>query len=246
MKMLKEIFVLVLLIMVSSSQAFQQTAKTFLTNKDSSGQILPALSREIHGRLGNQFEVSFLRFNSILGANPIVDIQGPITDPYGTLAGLVLFSANPEDYDPEDFDSTAIGFFKDGKILWCSGPILKGSPSQIFCAGDLTGQGQVDLVILWLPANGSHGGVNDIFVLSWNGKSGQIICDTSQGESNLVTSGSMIRVSKNNKGVFDIQAYWPNDEDLRAYYPDDKIRTRPWVTYRWDGSKFKLMKKGTP
>lgn len=245
MTLLKKTFAIFLVSMLFSTQAHQQTIDCRLSDKDPSGKILPALFQQVSARIGTQFQVSFLALDSVLGIKASEDMQGSITDPYGTLAGLVFFAAGLKEYDPEDMDSSAIGFFKDGHILWCSRPMFKGAPTQLFYTGDLNGDGKVDLVTLWMPAYTYHADLSVIYVLSWDGKTCRIISDTIGRSSRMTTTGSTLRLVEYKEGIYDIDAYWSDSEDMKYYFPDDKISTRPWVTYRWDGSKYGLIKKAT-
>ena len=200
----------------------------------------PALEQQVQARFGKQFNIYYVAFDSVIGIWPIEDRQGRITDPYGTLAHMVLFSACLKDYDPENEDSTIIGFYRDGTIVWSSGPTFKGSPFQVFCTQDLNADGQVDLVILWGPAF-TYTPVTEIYILSWDGKTCRAINDfDSVGESNLCTSGSILRIYENKAGNYDLHVYWPDDEDQKGFFPDYRIPSRPWVKYYWNGSKYVL------
>lgn len=211
----------------------------YLSDDDSIGTILPEVTKQVHLKYGNHYNVAIAVFDSMIGNIPISSFQEVINDPYSTLKGTVFFSATPEDYDPEDMDSTVIGFFKDGEIVWCSAPAFKGSPSQIYCTMDLNKDQEVDIITLWMPAYTYHAGASDIYVLSWNGTGCKVISDVSEfRESNLVTTGSSLQLIKNNNGIYDLQAYWSEAEDMKYYFPADPIPSRPWVIYSWNGKKY--------
>jgi hypothetical protein len=233
------------LICISRLSAFSQTQESVLF-KDS--PPLPALEQQVQARFGKQYNVFYVAFDSVIGIWPNEDYQGRITDPYRTLTHLVFFVAALEDYDPENEDSTVIGFYRDEAIVWCSGPTFKGSPSQVFCTQDLNADGQVDIVTLWGPAD-TYVQVTKIYILSWDGKSCRAINDfDSVGESNLLTSGSILRIYENKAGRYDLHAYWPDDEDQKEsfHFPEYRIPSRPWVKYYWNGTKYVLYMNSKP
>jgi hypothetical protein len=220
--------------------------KEFLfQDKDPTGTILPMLQKQVRVQYGNQFNVYFAVFDSMIGNTPVTNVQGAITDPYGTLRGTIFFWAIPPDRDPENIDSVVIGVSKNGNIIWITPPIFKGGVGQIFASLDLNNDGEVDLVTFWSPSYMYDYSTN-IMILSWNGTSARLISDfdLEARESKLYTTSSILKLIKNkNKKIYDIKAYWSDQNDMKDYFPSDQIPTRPWVTYKWDGTKYILASK---
>ena len=202
------------------------------------------LQAQVRGRYGQHFDVYYAVFDSMIGNVPKPEEQEAITDPFGTLSGTVFFWAVPPERDSENRDSVVVGFFKGGAIIWSSPPIYKGGVTQIFAARDLNRDGQVDLITLWSPSS-FYDPVTDVRVFSWNGRTGRLISDDDPQthETKLVTTGSMLQLIRKPNGIYDLGAYWSDNEDMKDYFPSDRIPSRPWVVYTWNGTKYVLSNK---
>jgi hypothetical protein len=170
--------------------------------------------------------------------------QEAITDPFGTLKGMVFFWAAPAERDLENEDSVLVGMFAKGSIIWSSLPIYKGGVNQIYASRDLNNDGEVDLITLWSPSY-SYDYSTDIRIFSWNGRVGRLISDydPKTRETKMSTTGSMLRLIHKPNGIYDLRAYWSDADDMKNYFPTDRIATRPWVVYTWTGTKYVLSSK---
>ncbi len=92
---------------------------------------------------------------------------GQLQDPYSTLKGSFIFIAEvPQAIGYRD----EVGVFKDGQILWKSGPIIEGALGRIFATMDLTSNGTVDIIATWLA--GLSGDREHMWIFSWDGNKG--------------------------------------------------------------------------
>jgi hypothetical protein len=204
------------------------------------------LQAQVRALYGQQFDVYYAVFDSMIGNIPKPEEQEAITDPYGTLRGAVLFWAVPPERDSENRDSVAVGFFKGGSIIWSSLPIYKGGVTQIFAARDLNHDGEVDIITLWSPSS-IYDHSTDVRIISWNGRTGRLISDEEPDshETKVVTTGSMLQLIRKPNGIYDLRAYWTDQEDMKDSFPSDRIPSRPWVVYTWNGTKYVLSTKRT-
>ncbi len=210
---------------------------------DFTGTIFPALQNQVRGLYGINFDVYFVVMDSMIGNIPISDQQEAITDPYGTLKGTVFFWAVPDEMDPENGDSIAVGIFKNGTIIWITPPIYRGGGiTQIYASLDLNNDGEVDLITLWSPSTINNQST-DIRIFSWNGITGRLISDYDQitQETKLITTNAVLDIiDMDGNGNYRLRAYWSNDNDIKNVFPSDSLATRPWVTYSWNGTNYVL------
>jgi hypothetical protein len=213
-------------------------------DSDQTGKILPVLQRQVKLQYGNNFDVYFAVLDSMIGNVSIPDEQELITDPYGTLKGMIFFWAVPDQRDPENRDSVVIGMFKNDSIIWSTAPIYKGGVKQIYASLDLNNDGEVDLITFWSPSY-TYDQSTAIRIFSWNGNTGRLISDYDQitRETKLITTGSILKLIKTKNGVYELHAYWSNEDDMKRFFPSDPIPTRPWVTYVWNQNKYVIVSK---
>src|SRR5579862_4419698 len=128
-------------------------------------QIQPLVRSEF----GNQYSIDVSVFDSLTGTTTPLDGE-LISDPYGTLQHCIMFYASK---DTIPFDSSFVGIYKGGAIIWHSNPIMYGVGS-LFSAQDINKGGMVDLVTTWSsPEENSL--AERMWIFSWNGSSGSVI-----------------------------------------------------------------------
>src|SRR5579862_7724944 len=81
-------------------------------------QIQPLVRSEF----GNQYSIDVSVFDSLTGTTTPLDGE-LISDPYGTLQHCIMFYASK---DTIPFDSSFVGIYKGGAIIWHSNPIMYG------------------------------------------------------------------------------------------------------------------------
>ncbi len=213
---------------------------------DPSGTILPLIQNVVKAKYGSQFDVFFIAFDSMIGNTPRENKQGRITDPFGTLQHTIFFWGAPDHIKVENQDSVFVGMFKNKDVVWITPPVyMGGGITQIYATLDLNNDGKVDIITMWSPSY-RYSFATDIIIFSWDGSKGHLISDDDSitGETNLYTTGSILKLIKKKNGIYNLKAYWSDQEDMRDDFPDYKIPTRPWVTYRWNGAKYILEKRG--
>jgi hypothetical protein len=147
---------------------------------------------------------------------------GQLQDPYGTLKGSFIFIAEvPRTVGYRN----EVGVFKDGQILWDSGPIIEGTLGRIFSTLDLTNSGKVDIIATWLEGAGGAG--EDMWIFSWDGKNGVPI----NPYDSII--GSYIN---GNRGSFAIQDINGNGK----YVITCQLDTAD-VGYSWNGTSFQTI-----
>jgi hypothetical protein len=203
----------------------------------------------VQSSIGSNYALAgYVVMDSVIGGGPIEGFEEDITDPYATLGGCILFSAEreyPSDPVPDDFDpeaNTVFGVFKNGGILWytdvCRGGF--GEQMRIFSTADWNSDGEVDIALV--SAEGKTASPDYLWIISWNGVVGRILNDVdSTGQSRILSTRYGFEVlDSDNDGVNEIRAYWMEDGDGSGYMPSIPVSTRPWVTYGWNGSLYGL------
>ena len=217
---------------------------------DPNGTIRAALGPLISSQFGSNYVFDYAVLDSLLGRGPTLRYYYDMTDPYGTLRGCIIFWARPRlseisstDNDPDD--STIVGIFRNGSIVWNTPPICRGGFSEftgsLFCSQDLNGDGQVEFAML--SEERDTGPVQFMWIFSWNGSTGTIINQIDDGthQSNLMSEANTFElIDPEGDGIFEIRGYWSPDDETRGYFPEDTTVTFPWVTYGWNRSQYGL------
>ncbi|MBI1807829.1 MAG: right-handed parallel beta-helix repeat-containing protein [Ignavibacteria bacterium] len=165
-------------------------------------------------------------------------LSDEITDPYGTLAGCVLFSAW---HSRQSDDSIVTGMYKNSQIVWDDYPGTKaGFASALLTTKDINNDGEVDILEAEtdFTRNTRESSISYLWILSWNGTIGRLIndIDSVTHQSTLVsTDGWYDLVDINRDGIMEIRGeidHWQKD------FPNLNPPTLPSITYSWNGSKY--------
>jgi hypothetical protein len=200
--------------------------------------VLSALGTAVRAKYGSNYEISFHIMDSLIANS----LPGEITDPYGTLAGRVLFSAwDKSQEEKRTMDSVVTGMYKNGQIIWDDYPGTKsGFASELITTKDINNDGEVDILEAEtdFTRNTRESSISYLWILSWNGTTGKIINDINPitNQSILVsTDGWYDLVDINRDGIVEIRGeidHWQED------FPNLNPPTLPSITYSWNGSKY--------
>ncbi|GEM_PF-4800897 len=197
------------------------------------------LLKLIRLQYGYEYRCAFYTMDSLIDkdngpGSPVNDI----TDPYFQLRHTILFCAylSPADYPNQD--CSILGFLRDGIILWSAPFFMPGILLDINGASDLNNDGAVDLITLWSGYDTIVTARQYIWIISWDGASGQLINDYNETErtSNLVTMSGWLQLINGDR-----DEYW----ELRGYAIPDQEQTvsdsappPSLETYGWNGSRY--------
>ncbi len=194
-----------------------------------------ALIAALRTKYSRTYEVSYHIMDSLIAHA----IRGDISDPYGTLAGCVLFSAM-SDWDVKD--STITGMFKNGEIVWDDYPGTNaGFGGELITTKDINKDGVVDILEAEMDEERTTregSGISYLWILSWDGRTGRIIndIDSTTHQSILVSTDMFYRlVDMDHDGIMEIRAVI---RDWREDFPRLNPSTLPRITYTWNGSKY--------
>jgi len=149
------------------------------------------------------------------------DFKFPITDPYNTLRDSYIFPAYVT-------DGGLIGIYKNGSIIWDSGPIIEpGVNEVIFGTMDLNNDGYVEIISSFYY--GIHNSSQSIWIYSWDGQNGSLLNEIrSYGSLNK----SVIFSYDWFTDFYDVEG----DGILEVKGQDEE--TREAKIYSWNGSKY--------
>ncbi|MGA3286545.1 MAG: hypothetical protein ABSD46_03870 [Bacteroidota bacterium] len=195
-----------------------------------------ALENAVQVKYGNNYKIYYHIMDSLIVNSP----PNEISDPYGTLAGCVLFSAW---HRWQSKDSVVTGIYKNGQIIWDDYPGTKaGFGSELLIAKDINNDGEVDVLEAEYDQTLTYRegpGVSYLWILSWNGTRGKMIndIDPTTKQSMLVSTGGWydyVDINRNSILVIrgEIDSVWQGD------FPNLNPATLPNITYSWDGSKY--------
>ncbi len=208
------------------------------------GETHSVITQQAKGRFGSHYEVVALSFDSLIGTvEDIYELGGgeERLDPYKTLRGCIVFSASPFESENEDGEASYCGIFKNGTIIWDSGPVFEGSLQHIFATNDINRDGQVDIVMIWM--RGIDDMRNYLWILSWNGSIGRIINDTLQDRGRTIISavGAFQMFDADGDGIMEFRG---SEKTIDPDNPDEMI-SKP-ITYSWNGSVYGVFGKRVP
>ncbi len=209
---------------------------------DPNETVLSSLEASVHMKYGSAYELDYHIMDSVI-ANSFLN---EMTDPYGTLAGCVLFSAWREpQQNRQSLDSVVTGIYKNGQIIWDDYPGTKaGFGGMLLAVRDINNDGRVDILqsepdFRLMSREGS--GVSYLWILSWNGTAGAIInaVDPKTYQSTLVSTDGMFELININRNDINeirgqIGPVW------QKYFPDHNPSTLPFITYGWNGTQYGL------
>ncbi|HMN25923.1 MAG TPA: hypothetical protein PKE38_15570, partial [Ignavibacteriaceae bacterium] len=143
-------------------------------------------------------------------------------------------------------DSSIVGIFSNGSIIWHSEPIslvkldtIKyglyhdySIPDEIFAIKDINRDGKVDILLM----------TDALWIISWDGTAGTIIndIDPTDKTSKLLSSDTYRLIFTNEDDIYEILSYWFDYDSTYSKFPPLNIPTRPYVTYGWNGEKYGL------
>ncbi|MCU7505267.1 MAG: hypothetical protein HF314_19455 [Ignavibacteria bacterium] len=237
-------FLLVLLIAVSCTSLMAQDY--FRTSPhEVSKEVLNSIESSMLNKYGKKYYLSVFFIMDSLLSDPFY--MDEIRDPYGKLKGISLFSCRKGGEGLPDSlrfipDSSIVGIYKDGNIIWDSGPVIYGNIENYlsFC-GDINKDGVVDIGLVanyydfW--NNNPRTSLNYLWILDWDGTSGKFIndYDVNTGKSSLVP-GIFWLFDWEGDGIWEIFSHWEYDQAP----PENPPANYPLVTYGWNGSKYGL------
>ena len=195
-----------------------------------------ALENAVQAKYGNYYEVSGHIMDSLISNSP----PNEISDPYGTLAGCVLFSAW---HSWQNKDSVVTGIYRNGQIIWDNYPGTRAVfGDELLLSKDINNDGEVDILGVELDFDlmtREGSGISYLWILSWNGARGKIINDinvTTKQSMLVSTDGWYDLVDINRNGILVIRG--EIDSIWQRYFPYLNPATLPSITYSWDGSKY--------
>jgi len=212
------------------------------------------LYAQVKSVLGEQYTVWYYVLDSMFNKNYTYD---EIIDPYNQLQGKVFFISHPV-YESDHLyppyyessysrpDSSIVGIFSNGSIIWHSEPIslvkldtIKyglyhdySIPDEIFAIKDINRDGKVDILLM----------TDALWIISWDGTAGTIIndIDPTDKTSKLLSSDTYRLIFTNEDDIYEILSYWFDYDSTYSKFPPLNIPTRPYVTYGWNGEKYGL------
>ena len=202
--------------------------------------VRKALQRTVQLKYGNSYVINYHIMDSLLAHSP----PNRISDPFGTLKGCVLFSSRPS---IQSDDSVVTGIFKNGQIIWDDYPGSKaGFGGYLITAKDINNDGRFDILVSELDHERltAASSVSYLWILSWNGVSGEIINDVDPitHQSTLVSTDGWYKLVDNDQGgpmtiKGEIPFAWQDD------FPKLNPKTLPEIIYEWNGSKYLFIHK---
>jgi len=237
------VLIAVLLAAASSASAFQAY------NPDPVVEM--QLKAMLKNRYGQDFIVEFYEMDSLINKIQLHATGGyEITDPYNTLQGKIFFTAEPDENNLTNEESkelrTVIGFFRNGQILWDTGPVIRdASGGKIYACEDINNDGKVEILIPF-SSHDVEFYTSYLWIIGWDGTAGSIINDTcsysygvieEHGRSVVRSSGELFQFfDYEGDGILEIRGFWDKDDGLM--HPDTLMNVRPCVTFSWNGSKY--------
>ncbi|MGA7720490.1 MAG: hypothetical protein WCA84_04860, partial [Ignavibacteriaceae bacterium] len=213
-----------------------------------SKEIIQTIESEMSAKYGKKFDLNtFFIMDSLVNKIPEPWSMEKIQDPYGTLAGIDIFSCEDAKIGQDDSskfipDSSIIGIYKNGNIIWDSGPIIYGYiESYLSFCQDINADGIVDVGLLAqyydFYTNNDHKTVDYLWILSWDGNNGKFIndYDVTTGKSKLIPKIFDL-FDWNGDGIDEIVSSWDPDDAM----PENIPPNYPYVTYGWNGNKYGL------
>ncbi|MBM4162476.1 MAG: hypothetical protein FJ217_15415, partial [Ignavibacteria bacterium] len=209
---------------------------------DPTGAIEAQLLQAIRSRFGEDYRAAFSVLDSAIKRNQSTTDAGELSDPYNTLNGYILFGADKTRSDDLDDEHGVMGIYKDGRIIWHSGPIFKGEWYGIFSIKDINQDGKVDILVEWTPGMQLFS-VRHLWIISWDGSTGAIInqTDPEGGNSTLVSTAEMFEILEiDSAGPAYIRGFCPNTLEAGFGYSAilRSVPTFPAITYGWNGSQY--------
>jgi hypothetical protein len=158
--------------------------------------------------------------------------DGAITNPYNTLANCFIFVAREEARSDASQVHGVIGIYRNGTVAWHSGPAINATfsmASSVTASRDLNNDGDVDIITSWFA--GPTGGVENLWIFSWDGQTGTLMnAVDDNNESVLISLSSGFEyVDVNGDNIYEITGDWYSN-------PSDEQTQR--IIYSWNGLQY--------
>ena len=240
MKLLNMLILTILFLSAANLQAQSETEPYNAPN-----EVAEYIQSQMNTKYGRAYILSiYFIMDSLINRIPYDYMDEKYEDPYGTLMGISVFSCQ-KNTDSED--SSIVGIYKDGNILWDSGPIIFGNilNNLSFCR-DINKDSVVDIGLISEFANftenyNPNNIVDYLWILSWNSNEGIFIndYDINTRKSKLVP-GPFRFFDENGDGIFEISSMYSYDNEYISTPVENPPPNYPYVTYGWNGSKYGL------
>ncbi len=203
------------------------------------------IESRMNAKYNGSFALSiYFIMDSLVNKIPYYYMDEKFEDPFGTLKGISIFSC--QKYTDSE-DSSIVGIYKDGNILWDSGPIIFGNilSNLSFCK-DINKDGTVDIGLIaeyadFAEAYNPNNVTYYLWILSWDGYNGAFIneYDVNNRKSSLVP-GSFELFDENGDGIYEISSMYSYEDEYTHTPVENPPPNYPYVTYGWNGSKYGL------
>jgi len=203
------------------------------------------IESQMNAKYGGTYTLTiYFIMDSLIDKIPFDYMDEKYEDPYGTLKGVSVFSCQ-KNTDSED--SSIVGVYKDGNILWDSGPIIFGNIlSRLSFCKDINKDSTVDIGLISEKEDFSenynpNNVVDYLWILSWNGSNGKFINDYDPGtDKSKLVPGPFKLFDENGDGVYEISSMYSYDDEYTHTPIENPPPNYPYVTYGWNGSKYGL------
>ena len=159
---------------------------------------------------------------------------------YGSLAHTIIFTAVRENEPCKGL----VGIYKNGNIIWDSDTTINCEDNYggfknlvLFAVSEINNDDKIDLMFSSYrlgPTN--YSAVQRLYIYSWDGSSGQLISETTNGGISTLKSflsvGDFDIIDVDGNGIYEITGLW---EDKDASIEQDEHRI---FTYYWNGTKY--------
>ena len=235
------LLLLMTLILIQNKLKAQSITEPYKTPDN----VIKYIESQMDSKYDGNYALSiYFIMDSLLNKTPYNYMDEKFEDPYGTLKGISVFSC--QKYSDSE-DSSIIGIYKEGNILWDSGPIIFGSIlNRLSFCKDINKDSVVDIGLIseyhdfeerYNPNN-----IEDyLWILSWYGSEGKLIndYDASTHKSKLVP-GPFRLFDENGDGIFEISSKYFYDDEYTHKPIENPPPNYPYVTYGWNRSKYGL------
>lgn len=250
--MKSKLIILSIILLIFNNSNFAQYG--WDSDYDPNNVIGEQLYTQVKSVLGEQYTVWYYVLDSMFNKDYTYD---EIIDPYNQFQGKVFFISYPV-YDSDDLyppyyessysrpDSSIVGIFSNGSIIWHSEPISLvkldtinyglyhdySIPDEIFAIKDINRDGKVDILLM----------TDALWIISWDGTTGTIINDMDPVDrsSKLFTTLSYELIDSDGDGILEILSYWYDLYSEEIIQPSINVPTLPYVSYGWNGEKYGL------
>lgn len=204
--------------------------------------IYEILNSEIKSVYGSSFEMSsYLKIDSSF-INSRYNLNGLITDPYGTLDNCIVFTAIDNNKGTDNCNSL-VGIYKNSNIVWASPQVISSQDivaTRIFETIDLNRDGNVDILTNWIKSG--RFAPMYCWILSWNGSSGYFINDINEYCESVVytiSSADFKLTEIEGDSVREIEGY-EIEEGEPEINNGEEIKTYLFspILFKWDGEKY--------